>query len=133
MRHQTYDWYRKVRKLCPKQRPQKIQMYDDHGQSLNPHLELQRIEEFFGQFFLDTSFQYPGKVALQTLPFTQEDVLQGLQDLPIMKVLAPPCMPALIWRHLAGSLRVRSMLPLNIIGVQNKWHHPITGLQAGCT
>ena len=41
LRHQTYDWYRKVRKLYPKQRPQKIQMYDDHGQPLNPALELQ--------------------------------------------------------------------------------------------
>ena len=104
MRHQTYDWYRKVRKLCPKQRPQKIQMYDDHGQPLNPHMELQRIEQFFGQLFLDASFQYPGNVALKTLPFTQEDVLQGLQDLPAMKALAPPCMPALIWRYLAPEL-----------------------------
>ena len=104
IRHQTYNWYRKVRKLCPKQRPQKIQMYDDHGQPLNPHMELQRIEQFFGQLFYDASFHYPGNVALQTLPFTQEDVLQGLQDLPAMKALAPPCMSALIWRHLAPEL-----------------------------
>ena len=57
LRHQMYHWCRKVRKLCPKQRPQKIQIYDDHGQPLNPALELQRIEQFFGNLFKDPSFQ----------------------------------------------------------------------------
>ena len=104
MRHQTYDWFRKVRKLCPKQRPQKIQIFDDQGQPLTPSLELKRIENFFGQLFQDHSFQYPGNVSLRTLPFTSEDVLQGLHHLPEMKALAPPCMPAIIWRHLAPEL-----------------------------
>ena len=104
MRHQTYNWFRKVRKLCPKQRPQKIQMFDDQGQPFIPSLELKRIEHFFGQLFQDHSFQYPGNVTLQTLPFISEDVLQGLHLLPEMKALAPPCMPAVIRRHLAPEL-----------------------------
>ena len=106
LRHQMYNWYRKVRKLCPKQCPQKIQMYDDHGQPLmdNPSLQLQRIEQFFGKLFQDSSFQYPGNIPLQILPFTQNDVLQGLRHLPAMKALAPPCMPAIIWQHLATEL-----------------------------
>ena len=104
LRHQTHDWFRKVRQLCPKQRPQKIQMYDGHGQPLTPSFEFQRIEHFFGLLFQDKSFQYPGNISLQTLPFTQADVLQGLLHLPAMKALAPPCMPAIIWRHLAPEL-----------------------------
>ena len=31
-------------------------------------------------------------------------MLQGLRQLPTMKALAPPCMPAIIWRHLAPEL-----------------------------
>ena len=104
MRHQTYDWFRKVRKLCPKQRCQKIQMIDDQGHPLTPFLEFKRIENFFGQLFQDHSFQYPRNISLRTLPFTSEDVLQGLHHLPKMKALAPPCMPAIIWRHLAREL-----------------------------
>ena len=65
LRHQTYDWYRKVRKLCPKQRPQKIKMYDDHGQPLNPASELHSIQQFFGNLFQDPSFHYPGNVSLK--------------------------------------------------------------------
>lgn len=31
LRHQTFDWFRRVRKLCPKQKPQRIQLFDPHG------------------------------------------------------------------------------------------------------
>ena len=50
------------------------------------------------------SWKRSDNLPLNTLPFTQEDVLQGLRHLPTMKALAPPCIPAIIWRHLATEL-----------------------------
>ena len=78
------------------QKPQNIQMYNDHGQSLLPTQEFQRIEYFFGQLFQDSTIQFLHTNPLTRLPFTTEEILQGLRKLPAMKALAPPCMPALI-------------------------------------
>ena len=50
LRHQTFDWFRRVCKLCPKQRPQRIQLFDPHGQPILPPQELQQIEAFLVTF-----------------------------------------------------------------------------------
>ena len=88
-----------------------IQMYDEHGQPLMPAQELKRLELFFGNLFQDSTFQYPGNFPLIRLPFVQEDILQGLRQLPVMKALAPPrhaCPPS-FGDTLHRNLRVRSI------------------------
>ena len=40
MHGQTFEWYRKIRQLCPKQRMCRIQLYDPHGMPLSPTQEI---------------------------------------------------------------------------------------------
>ena len=39
LHNQTYDWFRRVRKLCPKQRPQKIQIFDKEFKQIQDYLD----------------------------------------------------------------------------------------------
>ena len=52
----TFDWYRKIRFLCPKQQTGGIQLFDNHGLPLNPSQEVQSIEQYYSELFADPTF-----------------------------------------------------------------------------
>ena len=60
----TFDWYRKIRHLCPKQPNRRIQLFDDHGMPLTPTQEILAIKKYYIDLFADPgtsclSFTFP--------------------------------------------------------------------------
>ena len=104
MKHQSFDFFRRIRTLCPKQRYQRIHMFDGHGQPLSPPQELSELVQYFGTQFHDPDFQPTALPALQVLPFDESTVHAALQRLPATKAVAPPCLPAIVWKVLATEL-----------------------------
>ena len=49
IRHHSFDFFRRIRQLCPKQRFKHIHMFDSHGQHLNPQQELDALERGGGE------------------------------------------------------------------------------------
>lgn len=133
LRHQTFDWFRRVRKLCPKQKPQRIQLFDPHGQPMLPPQELQQIEAFFGNLFHDSNFQPSPLSPLELLPFSCADNQQGLSRLPAMKALAPPRTPALIWKQFAAELSTPIYQALEEFGAGMPSAHRTAGWLDGFT
>ena len=101
---QIFEWYRKIRRLCPKQYNRKIQFFDDHGMPLNPTQEIQAIERYYAELYLDASLPDFGRQPLTYLSFDCQDVRDALRDMPRMKDLAPDDFLAYIWKHFADDL-----------------------------
>ena len=104
MKHQSFDFFRRIRTLCPKQRYQRIHMFDGHGQPLSPQQELNELIQYFGTQFHDPDYQPPTPPALQVLPFDERAVHAALKRLPATKAVAPPCLRAIVWKVLAPEL-----------------------------
>lgn len=96
MTHRAFDWHRCIRQLSPKQPFRKIQIYDDKGHPLPPGLELQQIVQYFTDLFTDPDFVPMPRPALQ-VPFTIDNLIVGLNRLPMTKALAPDGLPAIVW------------------------------------
>ena len=104
MRHQSFDFFRRIRTLCPKQRLQRIHMFDSHGQPLSPQQELDELVQYFGTQFHDPDFLQPDLPPLQVLPFDEDAVYEALRRMPATKAVAPPSLPAIVWKALAPEL-----------------------------
>lgn len=100
----TFDWYRKVWHLCPKQPTRRIQLFDDHGMPLPLHQEVLAIEKYYIELLADPDLPAFPTRTLDRLPFTGQDVLAELMALPGHKALAPDGIPALIWKPFAEDL-----------------------------
>ena len=103
MSNRMHDWYRNIRKFCPKQPFRKIQLHDKFGAPLLPHQELVALVDHFGTMFHDENFEL-APVPLNTIPFTQDQVALGLSKLPVTKALAPDGMPGMVWRFFAHDI-----------------------------
>ena len=101
--NRMHDWYRNIRKLCPKQPSRKIQLHDRFGAPLLPHQELAVLVDHFGTMFHDEHFEL-APAPLNSIPFTQDQVAMGLSKLPATKALAPDGMPGLIWKVFAHDI-----------------------------
>ena len=101
--NRMHEWYRNIRKLCPKQPFRKIQMFDKFGAPLLPHQELDALIDHFGNLFSDENFNLP-PAPLTTIPFTQAQVAVGLSRLQITKALAPDGLPAIVWQFFAQDI-----------------------------
>ena len=104
LRHEILDWHRRIRQLCPKNKGQKIQLFDRFGVPLTPQQELDQITEFFDQLYCDPNFHPNNPPALTHVPFIEDQIRTQLQRLPMTKALAPDGLPALIWRHFVADL-----------------------------
>ena len=79
-------------------------MYDSHGHPLSPKYEFEQIVQYFSAQFIDPDFRPCDLAPLEALPFDLADVQEQLKRLPATKALAPPCLPAIVWKHLAPDL-----------------------------
>ena len=104
LRKQTFDRYRKIRKLCPKQRIRRIQMFDPHGMPLHPSQEIQLIEQYYTALYLDDQLPHFGTDPLTSLPFDCQEMTKALRALSNTKALAPDGIPALVWKHFVADL-----------------------------
>ena len=87
MQHRTYDWFKSIRKLSPKQPHRCIQIYDCHDHPLNPNYELEQIVQCFSTQFSDPDFRPYELAPLEALPFDLADVQEQLKRLPATKSL----------------------------------------------
>ena len=78
-------------------------MHDRYGAPMTPRQELDSLIAHFGQLFTDADFDLTPQ-PLSCLPFTQDDLTDGLSRLPSTKALAPDGFPAVVWRHFAHAL-----------------------------
>ena len=106
---QTFEWYRKIRQLCPKQRLRRIQMYDQHGISLSPTQEIQQIEQYYIALYSDDHQPQFNTDPITVAPFDCQALTDALRALPSTKALAPDGIPALVWKHFAKDLAVPIM------------------------
>ena len=116
-----FDWYRKIRLLCPKQQTRRIQLFDTHSMPLAPQQELISIEQYYTNLFADPHFGAPELPPLTRLPFPRQEVLTELLHLPSTKALVPDGLPALIWKHFAHDLIDPLMHQINRVWLS----HPI--------
>ena len=92
-------------------------MYDNKGHPLPPGLEFQQIVQYFIELFTDPDFVPPPRPALEVVPFTMDEVIDGLNRLPMTKVLALDGLPAIVWKTLAsefGPLAYHSIVDIYI-------------------
>ena len=101
--NRIHEWYRSIRKLCPKQPFRRIQMHDHYGAPIIPRQELDSLIAHFGQLFIDVDFDLTPQ-PLSCLPFTQDDLACDLSRLPSTKALAPDGFPAVVWQYFAHTL-----------------------------
>ena len=99
--NRAFDWHRRIRQLSPKHPFRRIQLYDDKGHPLSPGLELTKIVDYFGVLIRDSDLILPPRPALQALPFTETELLEGFCKLPATKAPAPNGVPAIVWRAIA--------------------------------
>ena len=71
---------------------------------LNPTQEIQAIERYYAELYLDASLPDFGRQPLTYLSFDCQDVRDALRDMPRMKDLAPDDFLAYIWKHFADDL-----------------------------
>ena len=109
MHGQTFEWYRKIRQLCPKHRIRRIQMYDPHGMPLSPTQEIQQIEQYYIALYSDAHLPRFNTEPLQSAPFDCQVMTDALRALPSTKALAPDGLPALVWKHFATELALPVM------------------------
>ena len=102
--NRAFDWHRRIRQLSPKHPFHRIQFYDDKGHPLPPGQELTKIIEYFDVLFSDSDLTPPHRPALQALPFTESELLDGFCKLPATKALAPNGFPAIVWKAIAHDL-----------------------------
>ena len=132
-RHQSFDFFRRIRTLCPKQRLQCIHIFDSHGQPLSPQQEFDEFVQYFGNQFNDPDFQQPDLPPLQVLPFDEAAVYEALRRMPAAKVVAPPSLPAIVWKVLAPELASSTYHALAYWWSVNPPKLQMTGRLDGCT
>ena len=120
-----FDWYRKIRLLCPKQQTRRIQLFDPHGMPLAPQQELISIEQYYTNLFADPHFGSPELAPLTKFPFDRQDVFTKLLHLPSTKALAPDGLPALIWKHFAHDLVDPLMHQIHQVWLSRPIHLPV--------
>lgn len=69
MTNKMHEWYRNIRRLCPKQPFRRIQMHDPHGAPMIPYQEFVSLIDYFGMLFRDDAFDFAPQ-PLSRLPFT---------------------------------------------------------------
>ncbi|CAE7660156.1 MCAT [Symbiodinium sp. CCMP2592] len=101
----AHEMWSVVKRLAPKSRPKKVQLYR-HGQIMTPGAELDWIVEEFGKPYGATSSTEPGSLLRQHEPVQlQEDyVLEELRKIPVRKAVPPGAVPAVVWRACAEQL-----------------------------
>ena len=98
------SFFRRIRTLCPKQRLQRIHIFDSRGQPLSPQQEFDELVQYFEIQFNDPDFHHPDLTLLQVLPFDEEAVYEALRRMPAIKAVAPPSLPAVVWKALAPEM-----------------------------
>ena len=104
LHRQTFEWYRKIRQFCPKQKFRRTQMFDQHGMPLSPTQEIQLIEQYYTALYSDDQLPQFGTDPLTSAPFDRQALTDALRALPGTKALAPDGIPALVWKHFAEDL-----------------------------
>ena len=102
--HNTHQMFRVIRRLAPKQKYKKVQIYGPKGQVLSPQDEAQAIHMHFGSVFRGTEMWSPAAPSACPRPFTREEILTALLRIPATKATPPHYAPGPCWKAAAESL-----------------------------
>ncbi|CAE7193616.1 unnamed protein product [Symbiodinium sp. CCMP2592] len=104
-RGNSHEMWSVIKRLAPKSRHKKVQLYK-HGHLMTPTAELDWIAEAFGERFGAQFSSEPGALLRQHAPVQlQEDyVLEELQNIPVRKAVPPGAVPAIAWRACAAQI-----------------------------
>ena len=123
--NRIHEWYRNIRKFCPKQPFRRIQMHDQFGAPMTPRQELDSLIAHFSQLFTDPDFDLQPH-PLSRIPFTQDDLAAELYRLPTTKALAPDGFPAVVWRHFAHEIAPIVYQAVQQCLDRHRWHSRCT-------
>ena len=101
--------YQAVRTLAPKQKLQRIQLRHKDGTMANPTQAADMLQRWFADLYNAPSSDHDA-IPFHW-PFSEDDLLKGFLQLPLMKSLAPSFAPAPVWRMGAWAV-VQFLQPL---------------------
>ena len=101
--------YQAVRALAPKQKLQRIQLRHADGTLANPSQAADMLQRWYADLYHAPASDYD--VIPFNWPFSEDDLLKGFLQLPLMKSLAPSYAPAPLWRMGAWAV-VQFLQPL---------------------
>ena len=104
LNNNTHQMFRVIRKLAPKQKYKKVQIYGPQGQVLSTNAEAQAIHTHFSSVFRGSSTWSRTASDACPRPFTHDQILQALLQIPATKATPPHYAPGACWKAAAGSL-----------------------------
>ena len=94
--HDHFTLYQVIRELAPKKPFRKIQICNSQGTMLNPVEAADELQTWFEALYNDAGAQIPATSF--SWPFTQQELAEGFQTLPLLKALTPESAPAPYWQ-----------------------------------
>eukprot|EP00438_Fugacium_kawagutii_P004204 Skav215936 [mRNA] locus=scaffold226:478217:484972:+ [translate_table: standard] len=102
--HDSHGLYGLIKKHCPKSRYRRIHLRLPNGQLASKTEELQLYTDHIHMVWHGPA-ECPTPFAIAPgVPFTQDDLLTVLQQLPVNKAVAQPFAPNLVWKVCAESV-----------------------------
>ena len=96
--HNTYQLFQLINKFSPKQSKRKIQIQNPQGHLASPVEELAILKHFVSTTWHGSDFAAPSINPDAGLPFNVTDVQTALSQIPILKAVAAPFCPGMVWK-----------------------------------
>eukprot|EP00435_Cladocopium_sp_Y103_P064988 s463_g26.t1 len=106
-RNDLFGLYHLINKFTPKQRRSRIQLRTTTGAIASPTEEMSILRAFVQKTWFDPAAPSVLSLCHPTppgVPFTEEELTQELQKAPILKAVASPYPPNLMWRANADQI-----------------------------
>ena len=97
-RHDSYSLFQIINQFAPKQPKRRIQLRTVTGQLATPVEELAILKRYVADNWQGSPLHDPVPHVIPGAPFTMDDVLRGLNSIPVLKAVAAPFAPGVIWR-----------------------------------
>ena len=94
--HDHFRLYQVVRTLAPRQKLQRIQLRHPDGTLASPLQAADMLQKWYADLYHADASDYD--VISFHWPFSEDELLKGFMQLPLMKSLAPSFAPAPLWR-----------------------------------
>ena len=102
--HNMHQMFKLIRRLAPKQKYKKVQIYAENGQVLSKRAEAMAICEHFQAVFRGPEVPIPTRGRAASAPFTYEEIFSALQHIPMTKATPQHYAPGACWRAAAKGL-----------------------------
>ena len=103
-RQNQHQLFRVIRRLAPKQKYKKVQIYAADGRVLSRAAEALEIRDHFAAIFQGPGPRLPEGQVATPAPFTYLEIQTALGQIPATKATPPHYAPGICWKAAAGSL-----------------------------